>query len=173
MATGLFLLLTLRAGPGAFRAFLSQSASPVMILPSRVVASKVFCRVMEPPSQGPVPASSETLVASLSHTPLGIQLVSKGVDCRSMPTISKHRSSLDTLYVFMVSWPRVRSKQGLTMAKWTCRDPKPFPAGSLRQRAAIGGLPGYLGPLRSLPEPPEIDLEAQRQVSAAKAGPGS
>ena len=52
---------------------------------------------MEPPSQGPVPASSETLVASLSHTPLGIQLVSKGVDCRSMPTISKHRSSLDTL----------------------------------------------------------------------------
>ena len=92
------------------------------------------CRVMEPPSQGPVPASSETLVASLSHTPLGIQLVSKGVDCRSMPTISKHRSSLDTQYVFMVSWPRVRSKQGLTMAKWTCRDPKPFPAG-LRQRA--------------------------------------
>ena len=57
---------------------------------------------MEPPSQGPVPASSETLVASLSHTPLGIQLVSKGVDCRSMPTISKHRSSLDTLYVFSV-----------------------------------------------------------------------
>ena len=55
---------------------------------------------MEPPSQGPVPASSETLVASLSHTPLGIQLVSKGVDCRSMPTMSKHRSSLDTQYVF-------------------------------------------------------------------------
>ena len=56
---------------------------------------------MEPPSQGPVPASSETLVASLSHTPLGIQLVSKGVDCRSMPTISKHRSSLDTLYTIV------------------------------------------------------------------------
>jgi hypothetical protein len=62
---------------------------------------------MEPPSQGPVPASSETLVASLSHTPLGIQLVSKGVDCRSMPTISKHRSSLDTQYVFMVAGPEL------------------------------------------------------------------
>ena len=88
-----------------------------------IVNPKLANRVMEPPSQGPVPASSETLVASLSHTPLGIQLVSKGVDCRSMPTISKHRSSLDTQYVFMVSWPRVRSKQGLTMAKWTYRDP--------------------------------------------------
>ena len=78
---------------------------------------------MEPPSQGPVPASSETLVASLSHTPLGIQLVSKGIDRRSMPTISKHRSSLDTQYVFMVAGPELDPKQGLTMAKWTYRDP--------------------------------------------------
>jgi hypothetical protein len=60
---------------------------------------------MEPPSQGPVPAISESLVASLSHTPLGIQLVSKGVDCRPTPTISKLRSSLDTQYVFMVAGP--------------------------------------------------------------------